>query len=296
MVLPIPFLMGTCRDAREAPFCGLYLRIARLTAERLSRTRRVQVLRREENTMKKHLLILLCLSIVNGSVYTRAVHAGFTDFLKDAQKAVGLEQGGLTNSEIIDGLKQALEIGTKNAVGAVSKTNGYFGNPDIRIPLPDAVQKVEKLLRAAGYGQKVDAFELSMNRAAERAAPKAKALFWDAIKEMSFDDARKILDGPDNAATLYFKEKTEGRLTEIFKPIVHSSMSKVGVTRSYQDLDAKVRTIPFAGSLSFDLDQYVTGKGLDGLFFMLAQEERKIRQDPAARVTDLLQKVFGSTR
>lgn len=246
--------------------------------------------------MRKHFLILLCLLMVHGSVYTGAVQAGFTDFLKDAQKAVGIGQGGLTNTEVIDGLKQALEIGTKNAVEVVSKVDGYYGNPDIRIPLPGSVQKVEKVLRAAGYGQKVDAFELSMNRAAEHAAPEAKALFWDAIKKMSFDDARKILDGPDNAATLYFKEKTEGRLTEVFKPIVHTSMSEVGVTRSYQELDAKVQSIPFAGSLSFDLDQYVTGKGLDGLFFMLAEEERKIRQDPAARVTDLLQKVFGSSR
>lgn len=246
--------------------------------------------------MKKHFLILLCLLTITGSVYTKAVQAGFTDFLNDARKAVGLGQGGLTNTEIIDGLKQALEIGAKNAVARVSKTNGYYGNPDIRIPLPGSVKKVVGVLRAVGYGQKVDAFELSMNRAAERAAPQAKALFWNAVKEMSFEDARKILDGPDNAATLYFKKKTEARLTELFKPIVHSSMSEVGVTRSYQELDAKVRSIPFAGSFSFNLDQYVTGKALDGLFFMLAREERKIRQDPAARVTDLLKKVFGSPR
>lgn len=245
--------------------------------------------------MKKYGLILLCLVMFCGYISVQTAQAGFTDFLKDAQKAVGLGQSGLTNTEIIDGLKQALEIGTKNAVDIVSKADGYYKNPDIRIPLPSSVQKVERLLRAAGYGQKVDAFELSMNRAAERAAPEAKAIFWDAIKQMSFDDARKILDGPDNAATLYFREKTEDPLTEIFKPIVHSAMSEVGVTRTYQELDAKVRSIPFAGSLSFDLDQYVTKGGLDGLFFMLAQEEKKIRQDPAARVTDLLQKVFGNS-
>jgi hypothetical protein len=246
--------------------------------------------------MKKSALVLLCLVVICAAISIQGVQAGFTDFLKDAQKAVGVGGSGLSNTEIIDGLKQALEVGTKNAVDVVSKTDGYFGNPDIRIPLPDSVQKVEKLLRAAGYGQKVDDFELSMNRAAERAAPEAKAIFWDAIKGMSFDDARKILDGPDNAATEYFRGKTQGRLTEIFKPIVHSSMSEVGVTRTYQELDAKVRSIPFAGSLSFDLDQYVTKGGLNGLFFMLAQEEKKIRQDPAARVTDLLQKVFGSSR
>jgi hypothetical protein len=171
--------------------------------------------------------------------------------------------------------------------------DGYYGNPQIKIPLPDSVKKVEKALRAVGYGSKVDAFELSMNRAAEKAAPKAKALFVDAIKQMSFQDARKILNGRDNEATLYFEDKTRGKLNEIFRPIVRSSMSQVGVTRQYQALDAKVRTIPFTESLSFDLDQYVTDGALDGLFFMVAEEERKIRQDPAARVTDLLKEVFS---
>ena len=217
---------------------------------------------------------------------------GFEDILKDAKKAVGLG-GEMSESKIIEGLKEALEIGTSNAVKLVSKMDGYYGNPQIKIPLPDSVKKVEKALRAVGYGSKVDAFELSMNRAAEKAAPEAKALFMDSIKQMSFEDARKILNGRDNEATLYFEDKTRHKLTEIFKPIVHSSMSQVGVTRQYQALDAKVRTIPFTESLSFDLDQYVTDGSLDGLFFMLAEEERKIRQDPAARVTDLLKEVFG---
>ena len=217
---------------------------------------------------------------------------GLQDMLKDAKEAVGLG-GELSEAKIIEGLKEALEIGTSNAVELVSKADGYYGNPQIKIPLPDSVKKVEKALRAVGYGSKVDAFELSMNRAAEKAAPEAKSLFMDSIKQMSFEDARRILDGRDNEATLYFEDKTRGKLTEIFKPIVHSSMSQVGVTRQYQALDAKVRTIPFTESLSFDLDQYVTDGALDGLFLMLAEEERKIRQDPAARVTDLLKEVFG---
>jgi hypothetical protein len=217
---------------------------------------------------------------------------GLQDMLEDAKKAVGLG-GELSEAKIIEGLKEALEIGTSNAVKLVSKVDGYYGNPQIKIPLPDSVKKVEKALRAVGYGSKVDAFELSMNRAAEKAAPEAKALFVDSVKQMSFEDARKILDGRDNEATLYFEDKTRGKLTEIFKPIVHASMSQVGVTRQYQALDAKVRTIPFTESLSFDLDQYVTDGALDGLFLMLAEEERKIRQDPAARVTDLLKEVFA---
>ena len=220
------------------------------------------------------------------------VHAGFGDILKSVQKAIG--GGGLSESKIIEGLKEALEIGTGNAVNLVSSADGYYKNPKIKIPLPGPVQKVEKALRAVGFGPKVDAFELSMNRAAEKAAPEAKALFWDTIKKMSFADARKILDGRDNEATLYFKDKTQDRLLRTFKPLVHEAMAAVGVTRSYQELDAKVRSIPFAGNLSFDLDQYVTERGLDGLFLMLAEEESKIRRNPAARVTDLLKEVFGN--
>jgi hypothetical protein len=236
--------------------------------------------------------LILMLLILIFTLQAPSSLAGIEDLFKDIQKAVGIG-GGLSESKIIEGLKEALEIGMSNAVKLVSQVDGYYKNPKIKIPLPESVQKVEKVLRVAGYGSEVDAFELSMNRAAEQAAPKAKTLFVDSVKQMSFEDARKILDGRDNEATLYFEDKTRGKLTEIFKPIVHSSMSQVGVTRSYQDLDAKVRTIPFTESLSFDLDQYVTDGALNGLFLMLAEEERKIRQDPAARVTDLLKEVFG---
>jgi hypothetical protein len=222
------------------------------------------------------------------------VDAGVQDWLKDAATKLGGEKG-LSEDEIVNGLKQALEIGTGNAVSAVSQTDGYFKNPEIKIPLPENVKKVEKLLRATGFGGRVDQFELSMNRAAERAAPEAKSIFWDAIKQMSFTDARQILDGPDNAATQYFQGKTTDRLQKIFKPITHQAMSEVGVTNHYQSIDDKIKTIPFAADqVSFDLDQYVTDKALNGLFLMLAEEEKKIRQDPAARVTNLLKKVFAS--
>ena len=223
------------------------------------------------------------------------IHAGFGDVFKSIQKMTGTG-GDLTEGEIVKGLKEALEIGTDNAVKMVSRKNGYYDNPEIRIPLPESVRKVETVLRGVGFGSQVDAFDLSMNRAAEQAAPEAKALFVETIKQMSFADARKILEGEDNAATLYFKEKTEKQLSQTFKPIVHSSMSEVGVTRSYQDLNTKVQSIPFAGNINMDLDQYVTDRALDGLFLMLAEEERKIRQDPVARVTDLLKEVFGGKR
>lgn len=200
----------------------------------------------------------------------------------------------LTDSKIIRGLKEALEIGTANAVEEASKLDGYYKNPDIKIPLPKAVQKVEIVMKAMGYGPEVDAFSRSMNRAAERAAPEAKALFWDALKEITFDDARKILNGRDDEATLYFEGKTRGKLHQLFMPIVHTAMEGVGVTRTYQEVHAKLSTIPFADRLNLDLDEYVTEKALDGLFYMVAEEERKIRKDPAARVTRLLKDVFGN--
>ena len=243
--------------------------------------------------MKSHKHLILAILIAFFSTYGFRAHAGFGDFFKKIGGTVG-SGGELSEGKIVQGLKEALEIGTDNAVKVVSKTDGYYQNPKIKIPLPDAVKKVEKVLRTVGYGPKVDQFELSMNRAAEQAAPEAKALFWDTIKQMSIADARKILNGKDNAATLYFREKTEDRLSQTFKPIVHTTMSTVGVTRYYQELDAKVRSIPFTERLNFDLDQYVTDGALDGLFLMLAEEERKIRQNPAARVTDLLKEVFGS--
>ncbi len=233
-------------------------------------------------------LVTLCI------LQTPSVNAGFGDFLKGIQEK--LTGGELSESKIIQGLKEALQIGTENAVKLVSQKDGYLNNPKIRIPLPDKVQKVKKALRAVGYGQKVDEFEHSMNRAAEQAAPEAKSVFLDAIKAMSFTDAKKILNGQDNEATFYFKDKTSERLHETFKPIVSNSMSNVGATSRFKDMNAQLSAIPFANTLSFDLDKYVTDKALDGLFLMVEEEERKIRQDPAARVTDVLKEVFGSRK
>ena len=218
--------------------------------------------------------------------------AGFNDLLKSFRNTL-TKSDSLSESEIIAGLKQALEIGSANAVDLVSQKGGYYDNPSIKIPLPQSVQKLENIIRGAGFGSKIDAFELSMNQAAEKAAPEAKSIFWDAIKKMEITDAKKILYGSDNEATRYFKDKTSDQLLQIFKPIVAESMAKVGVTRAYQELNDQVKSIPFAGSMSFDLDQYVTDEALIGLFKMLAEEEKKIRTEPAARVTEILQKVFA---
>ena len=234
----------------------------------------------------------LALPLVLMILFLPAVTAasGWDSILDSVKQAMG----GSGSDEIAKGLKEALRIGSDNAVTDVSAVNGYLGNDAIRIPLPESVEKVEKTLRMVGYGDELDAFEVSMNRAAEAAAPRAKELFWDAVAQMQFEDARKILNGRENEATLYFKDKTYSRLQEIFKPIVSESMGNVGVTRQFQDLNRQLSQLPFTDQLAFDLDKYVTDKGLDGLFHMLALEEKKIRQDPAARVTDLLKKVFGS--
>jgi hypothetical protein len=179
-------------------------------------------------------------------------------------------KSGLSNTDIVAGLKDALKVGSGEAVALTGKTDGYFGNAAI------------------------DAFVLSMNRAAEKAAPAAKDIFWNAITGMSIDDARKILGGGDTAATDYFRAKTGDALTAAFRPIVTDSMKDVGVLQQYKQLQGAYQSVPFASSLpSFDIEQYVVAKALDGLFLVLGEEERKIRTDPAARVTDLLKLVFG---
>lgn len=209
-------------------------------------------------------------------------------------RGLGLGQpGGLNDAKIASGLKEALQIGTQNAVNLTGRLDGYFRNEVIKILMPEKLQTLEKGLRLVGYGPRVDEFVLSMNRAAERAAPRAKAIFWDAIGEMSFEDARKILNGGDTAATDYFQDKTTDRLAAAFRPVVDKAMNEVGVTRRYKELIGRYEAIPFVTSERFDIDQYVVTKALDGLFYVVGEEERKIRTNPTARVTDLLQEVFA---
>jgi hypothetical protein len=202
-------------------------------------------------------------------------------------------QSGPSDAKVASGLKEALQIGTQNAVNLTGKTDGFFQNQAIKILMPEKLRTLETGLRAIGYGPKVDEFVLSMNRAAERAAPSAKQIFWDAIGAMTFDDAQKILKGSETAATEYFRGKTSERLTSAFRPIVEQATNEVGVTRQYKELVGRYQAIPFAKSESLDVDGYVVGKALDGLFLVLGEEEKKIRTNPTARVTDLLKEVFG---
>ncbi|HPX02889.1 MAG TPA: DUF4197 domain-containing protein, partial [Syntrophales bacterium] len=195
---------------------------------------------------------------------------------------------------VASGLKEALSVGTKNAVGLLSGKDGYFANEAVKILLPENVRRLGDALRMAGYQKEVDAFVLSMNRAAEKAAPRAADIFAGAIREMSITDAQKILGGGNTAATEYFKSKTSTQLFDAFKPDISKSMSEVGVTRAYKAMtDRYTSMVPFAKVESLDLDRYVTNKSLDGLFYMVGQEETKIRTNPAARTTELLRKVFA---
>ena len=202
---------------------------------------------------------------------------------------------GLSDVRIGDGLKQALQVGTEQAVAVTGKPDGYLANQAIKILVPEQLRTVEQGLRLVGQGAMIDEFVVSMNRAAERAAPAAKSVFWDAIAAMSIDDARRILQGSQTAATDYFRDKTTTRLTEAFGPSVSQAMNEVGVTRQYKALVDNVKAMPFGGNAaaSVDLDRYVVGKALDGLFHMVGEEEQKIRTNPAARTTELLKDVFG---
>lgn len=204
----------------------------------------------------------------------------------------GSAGAGLSDAKIGAGLKEALQVAAAKTVSLTGKTDGYFANQAIKILMPEKLRSFETGLRAVGYGGQIDELVLGMNRAAERAAPQAKQIFFDAIGEMSFDDARKLLNGGDTAATEYFRGKTTPRLTTAFRPVVERSMNQVGVSRQYKDLVARFDSIPFARSQAFDLDGYVVEKGLGGLFTVLGEQEKQIRTNPAARVTDLLKEVF----
>lgn len=220
--------------------------------------------------------------------------AGFFDDLTSTLGLSGGSSSALDDSTIARGLKEALATGTTRAVKAVSQTDGYFGNQAIKILVPEKIRSTTQLLAEFGYRKQVDEFVLTMNRAAEKAAPKAADFFVEALAAMTFEDARAILNGGQTSATEYFRKKTEDKIYEAFKPVVAGTMKDVGVARSYAQITEKYERIRFVGLMpSFDLDHYVTTKAVDGLFITLGEEEKKIRTDPAARGTELLRKVFG---
>ena len=238
--------------------------------------------------------VIIAATLLLGSVSTPARAGFFDDLTSIVGGAGGVSASSLDDSTITRGLKEALATGTTRAVKAVSQRDGYFSNEMIKILLPEKIRSTADLLGRFGFQQEVDDFVLSMNRAAEKAAPKAAEQFVTALKAMTFEDARAILQGDATSATRYFREKTGDRIYADFKPVVVANMKDVGVSRYYSQMKDKFEAIPFAGAVgSFDLDHYVTSKAVDGLFSMLGEEEKKIRTDPAARGTELLKKVFG---
>lgn len=217
--------------------------------------------------------------------------------LNELNKAIGsTQQQPLTTNEVAEGLKEALVNGISNGSDLASMVDGYFKNPRIKIPFPPDVKKVEDKLRQIGLGSEVDRFVLTLNRGAEDAAKEAKPIFITAIKSMTIQDAWGILKGNETAATDYLKRVTSAQLREKFKPVIANSLNKVNATKYYTDLVTTYNKIPFVQKVNPDLNEYATTKAMDGLFLLIADEEKKIRKDPVARTTELLKKVFGSVK
>lgn len=204
----------------------------------------------------------------------------------------------ISDSKISLGLKEALSKGVVYAVDNLGREDGFFRNADVKIPLPKSLKSAARVARFAGYGDRVDAFELSLNRAAEEAVPVAVDVFVDSIKQMTFNDAKNILfSGQDDAATQFFRRTTEDKLRGKFRPIVEDFTAETGVTQSYKNMIDKAGFMAaFIGDDAKDLDGYITEKALDGVFYMVAQEEKKIRKDPIGRTTQILRDVFGILR
>ena len=252
--------------------------------------------------MKKYLLIFLAIALVPGVSACQAQKKGLkknipsntnTNTAFPGIPGVTTGSGNVSNSEIVAGLKQALEVGTNNGTAKVSQTDGYFKNPVIKILMPPDVKMVESKLREYGMGEHVDKAIMQMNRAAEQAAKEAGPIFIGAIKSMSINDAVGILRGPNDAATVYLKNNTSAQLTEKIRPIVKKALDQTQATKYWNDVFSNYNKLPFVAPVNANLDDYVTQKALEGLFHTIAEEELKIRQDPAARITDLLKKVFG---
>ena len=245
----------------------------------------------------KNLLLILFLSSI--ALGAQADWKDLMDKIPDSAKSAvptadvaGV--AGLSPQEMTAGLKEALNTATEIAVSALGTEGGYLDNPAVKIPMPDELAWMEKGLRKAGQEELADEFVTTMNRAAEQAVPVALEQFQGAIEGMTLEDAQGILNGPDDAATQYFRDHSEASLRQQFLPIVKETTASAGVTSTYQDIMKQVGGLSsLLQPKSLDVNEYVTDEALDGLFAMVAQEEKRIREDPVARSTDLLKKVFG---
>ncbi|MCU7940269.1 MAG: DUF4197 domain-containing protein [gamma proteobacterium symbiont of Bathyaustriella thionipta] len=257
--------------------------------------------------MKKQLLIISALLSVGG--LNTPAYSGWQDWVKEADKVLQSTTGqdsrstvtsALSNDEITQGLKEALDVGVKKAIDTLGTKNGFLNDQSVRIPLPDSMQQVEKALRSFGQEEMADEFVTSMNRAAEKAVPQVTNVFVDAISKMSLDDAQGILSGGDTAATDYFKTHTSEQLGQLISPYVNDAMNEAQVTQYYKSMASQVKKYDSFGLMdsylgsAADIDRYVTDKTMEGLFTKIAAQEKLIRQNPAARSTEILKDVFGS--
>jgi hypothetical protein len=222
-----------------------------------------------------------------------AARADLLDSIKDIFSKSPAEQGTLSQEEIGDGLKEALLVGTRHVISRLGRTDGFNADPEIHIPLPDSLKKVQSMLGKVGMSDMLDDLELRLNRAAELATPKAKALFVQAIHDLTLKDVMQIYKGPDDAATRYFQDRMSAPLAGQMTPIVQQSLSDAGAVQAFQKVMERYDALPFAPRVDTDLSGYVVERGMDGIFHYVAKEEAAIRKDPAKQTTDLLKRVFG---
>lgn len=242
--------------------------------------------------MFRPLIFLVALSLPDA-----AAAQGWKDVAKQLfdQAAANPQATALAETEIVQGLREALAKGTKNAVLQLGKTDGYWSNPQFRIPLPKAINQVDQLLRIGGYGPRLDELHLSFNRAAEKAVPVAADVFSQAVQTLTLQDARNILQGPPDAATRYFRQASGATLATQFKPLVAGVTAKAGLVQQYEKLRSSAGPLASLAGARMDVNDYVTHKALDGLFLRVAEEEMAIRSNPAARSSQILKNVFGSS-
>lgn len=231
-------------------------------------------------------VIVLVLSLISGCS---------TQQISDTMRILTDEDRTLTSTEVESGLREALIKGVSTGAEEVSKVGGYLDNPKIRIPFPPEVSKVENTLRDLGMGAMVDQFVATLNRGAEEAAKEAKPIFVNAIRQMTIADAMAILKGEQDAATQYLKKNTSDQLAQKFNPVIQSALDETGATRYYSDIVSTYNSLPLVQPVNPNLDQYATQLAIDGLFVKIAEEEKSIRSNPAARTSEILRRVFGST-
>ena len=202
----------------------------------------------------------------------------------------------ISNTDAVGGLKQALNDGSVAAVGKLGVENGFFANPQVKIPLPPSLKRAEGAMRALGMRKQADELVLSMNRAAEAAVPEAKALLVDAVKKMSVQDAKQILSGGNTAGTDYFKRNTQAQLQQRFLPIVKKATDRVGLAQQYNSLAGQGASLGLVKEDQATIERYVTQKALDGLYFMIGEQEKAFRQNPVGATSDIVKKVFGALK